>query len=332
MADFKIVVVGGSAGGVEASLALVAGLTPELDAAVCITLHLAPTGPSLFAELLDRRTKMKVSWARNGTRIRPGHIYVAPPDKHLLIEPGYLRLGRGPRENGHRPAIDPLFRTAAHAYCERVIGVVLSGNLDDGSAGLAEIRKMGGKAIVQDPDDSPFNSMPLNAIEIAGTDAIVPALQLSTTILQFINAAIEQPGMCDDLPDDIAAGGEAPMSSDEREDGHLSRYGCPDCGGALWEVREGELVRYRCRVGHAYTEESLLEAMTDGVERAMWASLRALEEQAAQAHRLAQRMKARGHVALTERFIKQALDSEERAALIRAALLRAAGGEEKTAD
>lgn len=332
MGDFKIVVVGGSAGGVEASLSLAAGLSPELDAAVCIALHLAPTGPSLFAELLDRRTNMNVSWARDGDAIRPGHIYVAPPDQHLLIEPGYLRLGRGPRENGHRPAIDPLFRTAAHVYCERVIGVILSGNLDDGSAGLDEIRKMGGKAIVQDPADSPFNSMPLNAIEIAGADAVVPALHLAETIHQFVTAPNGKSGLCEDLPDDIAAGGDAPMSTDEREQGQLSGYGCPDCGGALWEVRDGELVRYRCRVGHAYTEESLLEAMTDGVERAMWASLRALEEQAAQAHRLARRMKARGHAALTERFTKQALDAEQRAALIREALLRVAAGQEKTAD
>lgn len=321
METLKVVVIGGSAGGVELSLRLARDLPKDLDAAVFIVIHLSPSAPSAFAELLNRRSALPVAWAQHGEPIQPGRIYLCPPDLHLLLEERHMCLGRGPRENGHRPAVDPLFRTAAHAHGPRVVGVIISGNLDDGSIGLREIRAMGGKAIVQNPDDAIYNGMPLNAIEEAGADAIVPAADLAATIAEFVR---DLPGAANGenpLPDDIADGGEAPMSSDEREDGAPSVFGCPDCGGVLWEVEEDEIVRYRCRVGHAYSDESLLSSQTEGVERAMWAALRTLEESAEQAHRLARRMRSRGHGSLHERFRSQALDHEERAGIIRRALL-----------
>jgi two-component system chemotaxis response regulator CheB len=322
MQDFSIVVIGGSAGGVQAIIGVAEQLPADLNAAVFVALHLSPSAPSVLAELLNRRSAMQVEWAIDGVEIEAGTIYVAPPDKHLTLEPGHVALGRGPRENGHRPAIDPLFRTAAHVYCERVIGVVLSGNLDDGSVGLVEIRKMGGKAIVQDPTDSPYSGMPQNALDAAGADVVCPADQLADAIIELVNRPAPTIELCRDMPEDIATGGKSPMAADEREEGELSVYGCPDCGGALWEIDDGKTLRFRCRVGHSYTDESLLEGMTDGVERAMWAALRALEEQATQARQLARRMKARGHSSLTERFLGQAVESEERALIIRRALLR----------
>jgi two-component system chemotaxis response regulator CheB len=333
MDDFKVVVVGGSAGGVEIARTITRDLPASLNAAVFITLHLSPTSESVFAELLDRTSQMNVCWARDGAVIEAGNIYVAPPDEHMLVERGYVRLGRGPRENGHRPAVDPLFRTAAHAYCDRTIGVIISGNLDDGSAGLKEIRKMGGKAVVQDPKDALYDGMPLSAIDVAGADDIVKAAQLSERIVALVIGTTDPSLGCgEDMPEDIAAGGETPMSADEREAGERSVFGCPDCGGVLWEIKDGELVRFRCRVGHAYTEESLLEAMGEGVERAMWAALRALEEQAVQGHNLAKRMKARNHQPLYERFTKRALEAEERAAIVRAALLKSRAESAKAPD
>lgn len=320
--DFGVVVVGGSAGSVEGSLQLVQHLPEDLSAAVFICIHLSASAPSRFAELLNRRGRMRSGWARDGERITAGQIYVAPPDMHLLLEGGHICLGRGPRENGHRPAIDPLFRSAAHGYGERVIGVVLSGNLDDGTAGLREIRRMRGRAIIQDPDDALYPSMPRSALDEVGADAVVPLALVPDTIVEMVTQRVPASAAIGELPHDIAAGGEAPMSDDERTSGKLSAFGCPDCGGALWELQDGEIISFRCRVGHAYTDESLLEAQTDGVERAMWAALRALEEASAHAHRLARRMKARGHPDLMERFRNQALDAEERAAVIRRALLK----------
>jgi two-component system, chemotaxis family, protein-glutamate methylesterase/glutaminase len=324
MSTKKIVVIGGSAGGVETALQLTRDLPKDLNAAVFIVIHLSPSAPSLFAELLNKKSGIPVNWAVDGERIEAGHAYVARPDMHLIIDDEHICLGHGPRENGHRPAIDPLFRTAAHAHGENVIGVVLSGNLDDGGLGLREIRKMGGKAVVQDPKDSLYPGMPTNAIAEAGADVIVPVSGLGAAITQLVNAATSGNGNGAGMPDDIAAGGEGPMSIDERRDGKTSAFGCPECGGALWVVEEEEenVLRYRCRVGHAFSDESLLGSQAEGIERAMWAALRALEEGADQAHRLAQRMRTRGHASLYERFLAQALDYEERGKLIRRVLLR----------
>jgi two-component system, chemotaxis family, protein-glutamate methylesterase/glutaminase len=293
--NFAIVVIGGSAGAVETVMSLGRALPADLNAAVFIALHLSPSAPSALAELIGRKAAMRVAPAQDGEDIEPGRIYVARPDLHLVVEAGRVALGRGPRENGHRPSVDPLFRTAARVYKQRVIGVVLSGNLDDGSAGLREIRSCGGRAIVQDPADAAFPGMPSNALDIAGADATVSAAQLAERITEFVNAPNGSNGKPDDVSHDIATGGRSPMTFDEREAGKPSPFGCPDCGGALWEVQDGQLVRYRCRVGHAYNEEALLEAQTEGIERAMWAALRALEEAAGQARRMTERMRQRGH-------------------------------------
>jgi two-component system, chemotaxis family, protein-glutamate methylesterase/glutaminase len=318
--NFAIVVVGGSAGAVETVMALGRELPADLNAAVLIVLHLSPSAPSGLAELIGRKAAMRVGWARDGEEIRAGRIYVARPDMHLVIESGTAGLGRGPRENGHRPAVDPLFRSAAAAYRERVIGVVLSGNLDDGAMGLRDIRRCGGRAIVQDPNDSAYAGMPTNALDIAGADAIVPAEKLAEQIVQFASRPRKSTSPPDHHSDDIATGARHPMSQDEREVGRPSVFGCPDCGGALWEMKDGEMVRFRCRVGHAYNEEALLEAQTEGIERAMWAALRALEEATAQANSMTERMRNRGHDSIARRLSEKAREHETRARIIRHAL------------
>lgn len=321
MGDYWVVVIGGSAGGVEGVIGIAAELPADLNAAVLVTIHISPVGRSALAGLIGRKSALKAVSAQNGDVLEAGRIYVAPPDFHLLVESGRLALGHGPRENGHRPAIDPLFRTAAHGYGARVIGVILSGNLDDGSVGLREIRRMGGRAIVQDPGDAAYEEMPRNAIDSAGADIVAPLRDIAHHITTLVGGSLSV-ARVGEVPLDIAAGGEAPVGADEREAGELSPFGCPDCGGVLWQLRDGKLVRYRCRVGHAYTEENLLDAQLNGVDRAMWAALRALEEASANAQALARRMQSRGHEKLTERFMKQAMDAEQRAAIIRRALLK----------
>jgi two-component system, chemotaxis family, protein-glutamate methylesterase/glutaminase len=321
MSDFRIVVIGGSAGAVEAVIGVATGLPADLPAAVLIAVHISPVARSALAELIGRRSALKVASAHDGDVLEAGRIYVAPPDCHLLVEAGHVSLGHGPRENGHRPAIDPLFRTAAHNYGPRVVGVILSGNLDDGAMGLREIRRMGGRAIVQNPADALYDEMPRNAIDSADPDVVAPVRDIAQHITRLVAASPSASGV-EDLPPDIAAGGEAPLSADERESGELSPFGCPDCGGALWQLHDGELVRYRCRVGHAYTEQNLLDAQFSGVDRAMWAALRALEESASNALALAKRMRARGHEKLAGRFTKQAMEAEMRAVIIRRALLK----------
>lgn len=318
--SFGIVVIGGSAGAVESVMALGGALPGDLDAAVLIALHVSPSAPSVLTELIGRRSALAVSSAIDGDEIVPGRIYVAQPDLHLVVEAGRIKLGRGPRENGHRPAVDPLFRTAARIYRNRVIGVVLSGNLDDGSSGLREIRACGGRAIVLDPADCAFAGMPSNAIDVAGADAVVPAAELAPTVVEFVRQVARQASSPVPESGDISTGGQHAMMEDEREIGRPSAFGCPDCGGVLWEYDDGQLARFRCRVGHAYNEEALLEAQNEGIERAMWAALRALEESAEQAGRIVERMQQRGHTGIAQRFTSRAQEYAARAEIIRRAL------------
>lgn len=321
--NFAVVVIGGSAGAVESVMALGRLLPADLEAAVLIALHLSPSSPSILTELIGRRAGMKVESTVDGDELAPGRIYVAQPDLHLVVEPGRIRLGRGPRENGHRPAVDPLFRTAARVYGTRVIGVILSGNLDDGSSGLREIRACGGRAIVLDPADCAFAGMPTNAIDIAGADAIVPEADLAATIVDFVKQVSHQEHgrhPTERLSRDISTGGAHAMLEDEWDTGRPSTFGCPDCGGVLWEYDDGQLTRFRCRVGHAYNEEALLEAQNEGIERAMWAALRALKEAAQQSDRIRERMEQRGHADIARRFAKRSQEHEARSEIIRHAL------------
>jgi two-component system, chemotaxis family, protein-glutamate methylesterase/glutaminase len=196
-----LVVIGASAGGVQALTSVVSGLPPDLGAAICIVLHISPDSRSMLADILTRAGKLPCRSARDGERLRAGVILVAPPDHHLAIEDERIRLTVGPRENGHRPAIDVLFRTAAEAFDRRVVGVVLSGMRDDGSAGLAAIKAAGGGAIVQDPEDALYSGMPASAIANVTADAIVPSALLATTIAAMVNG--EKPRLRRDLPNRV---------------------------------------------------------------------------------------------------------------------------------
>jgi two-component system chemotaxis response regulator CheB len=321
-----IVVIGASAGGVQIIAELARKLPADLKAAVFVSIHVPANAPSGLPTILNREGPLLAVHAVDGEPIQTGRIYIAPPDRHLLIHPGTVRLGRGPRENGHRPAVDPLFRTAARAYGARVIGVILTGNLSDGTAGLIELKRAGGIAVVQEPTDAVFDGMPRSAIDsLPDIDYTVRSSDLADLLIELVAEAAPAPAKSrrDISPadPDLAEGGAGPLGTDEREEGHPSVYGCPDCGGVLWEKVDGQLLRYRCRVGHAFTPESLLDAQTNGLETALWAALRALSEMEQQARGLADRMQSRGHARLAERFIAQAEDAAQRASVIRLVLV-----------
>jgi two-component system, chemotaxis family, protein-glutamate methylesterase/glutaminase len=329
MAERDIIVVGASAGGVETLQQLVHSFPERLDAAVFITLHFPSHGRSVLPRILSRVSHQPVLHPLDGERIVMGRIYIAPPDFHLLVDRNAIRLVRGPRENGHRPAIDPMFRSAALAFGPRVIGVVLTGNLDDGTSGLAAIKRRGGLALAQDPDDALFPSMPQSAIEHVAVDRISPIRSMWPALDALMKTPIEKREyaiMSDDVTEnELAAADLSAIEEPERHPGHVSAFSCPDCGGVLWELKDGDFVRFRCRVGHAWTGDGLIAKQSDILDDALWTALRSLEESVPLARQLADRHRERGNPRLAARFEHQASATEARADVIRNALMQERG-------
>jgi two-component system chemotaxis response regulator CheB len=307
-----LVVIGASAGGVEALKQVVAGLPADLPAAVCIVLHLAPTSSSALAGILERAGALSCNWAVDGAPLRPGRIVVAPPDHHLLVEEGRMRLDVGPRENGHRPAIDALFRSAAQDRRGGVVGVVLSGTRDDGSAGLAVIKAQGGAAVVQDPEDALYPGMPSSAIENVVVDAVAPAARVADAITALVVGAPLPAGLRGSSP-----------AGDPAGPGRLTLV-CPECGGVLSERSEEGVPGWRCHVGHLYSPDSLEQAQGAAVEAALWTALRSLEDRAALMRRLAEQSTERARPRSARIFALQAEQAKEQAALLRRVVHEAA--------
>ena len=319
----RVIVIGASAGGVEALMELTSALPKDFPAAVFIVLHVAPYGTSVLPAILNRRGALRAMQPADGQAIKAGEIYIAPPDHHLLVRRGTMRLTRGPAENGHRPAIDTLFRSAAVSYGRQVIGVVLTGMLDDGTAGLQAIKMRGGLAIAQEPGSALFSSMPRSAVENVEMDFVVPLAEIAPILTRLVREAM--PGESEDaVPDSEEQEVKiAELDKNALESARLgtpSAFSCPDCHGVLWEAQEGKLLRYRCRVGHAFTPDSLMAAQSQSLEEALWVALRALEESAAMARRLGERAGGRGHALAGRRFEEQEQDALSRAAIIREAL------------
>ncbi|HKO02315.1 MAG TPA: chemotaxis protein CheB [Thermoanaerobaculia bacterium] len=325
MRNQRIVVIGASAGGVEALSIVVRDLPESLAAPVCIVLHIPFDAPTLLPTILNRRTELEVVAATDGAKLKNGTIYVAQPDRHLIVANGFLRLTRGPRENRHRPAVDAMFRSAALAYGSGVVGVVLTGSLDDGTAGLQAIKQRGGIAIVQDPRDALYASMPQSAIENVGVDTVVPLAEVGGAITAAIAAPAPKrrtsPHDAElEMEKRIAEMDEDAMTTDERP-GRPSPYSCPDCGGVLWELSQEGYVRYRCRVGHALSPEALLGAHQEKVEEALWSALKTLDERARLSGRLAVAEREKGHDWMARRFDEQEDDARKRAEVIRQFLM-----------
>jgi two-component system chemotaxis response regulator CheB len=324
-----IIVVGASAGGVEALATLARGLPADFPAAVFMVLHVPPHGTSVLPKIISRAGPLPATHAWDGEPIQPGRIYVAPPDRHMLLKLGHVRVARGPTENSHRPAIDPLFRTAARQYGRRVIGVVLSGLLDDGTAGLLAIKERGGTAIVQHPDDALFSSMPRSALENVAVDHALPIAEITAVLKRLASEPLPKLAEAAAPAEMRVEADMAELELDALENRHRpgapSGYGCPACGGALWELRDGDLMRYRCRVGHAWSPDSLLAEQSGGVEAALWSALRALEERASLARNMSARAGQRGTDSIARKFADQARESETDARLIREVLLAKRG-------
>jgi two-component system, chemotaxis family, protein-glutamate methylesterase/glutaminase len=313
-----VVVVGASAGGVEALEKLVAGLPAELPASIFVVLHLMADGTSVLPAILDRAGPLRATAATGGERFERGRIYVAPPDRHMLLRGDRIVLTRGPRENGHRPAIDPLFRSAAREHGRRAVGIVLSGMLDDGVLGASAIKRHGGAVLVQDPADAGQGSMPANALEHVAVDHCAPAGELGQILCDVIDtpldatAAPHEPTTADDGGDGV---GELAIDTavDPIPDGRPAGLICPDCGGALWEQHEQSLIRYECRVGHRYSPESLVAGQAGALEEALWSALHSLEERADLLRRMARR--ATGPAG--QRFATRSAAAQQHAAILR---------------
>jgi two-component system chemotaxis response regulator CheB len=318
-----IIVVGTSAGGVEALRALVGGLPADFPASVFIVMHTAPDSPGVLAGILDRAGPLPAVYARNRERIEPGRVYVAPPDTHLLLEPGHVRLTHGPRENRFRPAIDPLFRSAAQVFGPRVVGVILTGGLDDGVSGLWAIKRLGGVTVVQDPAEAFMPSMPLSAIDQVEVDYTLPLAQIPPVLTRLASTTLAEQGGYE-VPEDLEIEVKIAME-DNALDAGVTRLGspsvftCPECHGTLLQLKENGRTRYRCHTGHAFSADSLLSQLTESVEETLWSAIRSIAESAMLMRHMAEHVRE-ADAGTAERFIERAREAEGRGELVRQAV------------
>jgi len=335
MAKKDIVVVGASAGGMAALEQLVAGLPRGLPASLFVVWHLAPGVKSVLPTLLARAGPLPACNPKDGDPIEPGRIYVGPNDHHMLLENGYIRVARGPKENRFRPAIDPLFRSAAYVYGPRAIGVVLSGALDDGTAGLWAIKLRGGTAVVQDPAEAVQRSMPLSALDNVEVDYKLPVAQIGPLLDRLVREpAGREPLLPAREREKMEAELKIAREVDSRiEDilqyGELSPFTCPECHGVLATFRDGSITRFRCHTGHAVSAATLLEAGTEQVEQRLMDALRALDETIMLLNQLGEDYARKGKTATAEQCFNRARDAYERSRPIREAALE---NEEFTTD
>jgi two-component system chemotaxis response regulator CheB len=324
-----IVVVGASAGGLDPLRALLRGLPGDLPAALFVVLHIPATGGSALPRILDRSGPLAADTAVDGERIEPGRVYVAPPDQHLLVVKDTVRLSRGPRMNGVRPAADPLFRSAALHAGPRVTGVVLSGTLDDAALGSATVERLGGRVIIQDPDEADYDSMPRSAIVVTGQPVVVPASGLASQVIRLAggDSDLALPGTARPAdPDEDLVAEITGLLDGFVETNPLSRtysgLTCPECGGPLYFSHRERTDTYDCLVGHRYSAQSLVEEHGAGVERTLWLAIRSLEERGKLTARLAESARQRGHLLSASRFARAAEEAERSADVLREARWR----------
>lgn len=331
VAERDLVVVGASAGGVEALRAFVAALPADLPAAVLVVLHVPANGGSALANVLSRSCALPVAPAVQDQELLRGTVTVAVPDRHLLVAGDRLVLSRGPRENGHRPAVDPLFRSAAQVAGPRTVAVVLSGTLDDGAAGALAVERHGGVVVVQDPAEALYDGMPRAALQATAAARTATAAGLGALVAELAGQPVAEPadpatttGLEPDrmrLETAMAAFDAEALGSPDRP-GDPAGLTCPDCAGPLFSIPEETLQRYRCRVGHAWTAQSLAAEQSSAVEGALWMALRSLEEKADLARTMAVRARERGHELTGRRFVEQADEAHSSALLLRELLQR----------
>src|SRR5688572_23767092 len=322
MAAVDVVVIGASAGGLQALSNILAELPAQLRAAILAVVHTPPERTSNLPAVLSRAGAVPVQFVTRDQVLECGHVYVAPPDYHVLATQIGATLNHGPKENGFRPAIDPLFRSAAKIYGPRAMGVILSGALDDGAYGLKLIKDAGGIAVVQDPEEAVVQSMPLSALRNVAVDHILTASAIAQLITESSVTAHEgRPPMARQKEQSEPVEDEVTIEEMNKEFGPASALTCPDCGGALWEIVDGQLARYRCHVGHQYSSEGLDSGQRDVVEEALWTAVRVLEEHADLRSRMSRRADVAGLEAVSTGFAESAQSAHAQAQTIRDVLV-----------
>lgn len=303
--EVRVVALGASAGGIPALTALIGSLPRDLAAAVFVVLHLSPSSTSALPSILDRAGPLPAAVPRDREHVVSGQIYVAPPDRHLLVEDSIVRVTRGPWENGRRPSVDVLFRSVAKAYGPQAVGIVLSGALDDGASGLAAIERAGGVAFVQDPHDAGIVDMPLAALASSPSAEALPARDLAARVTALagtgppavpgasdppiVKAAVADAGAVAEIA--IAEGGRI---TPEQLDLRAAGLTCPDCNGSLFDTEDPRVDRFRCRVGHSWTADALMQSHGRAIEHALYTALRVLEDRRSLQDRLATRASRHG--------------------------------------
>lgn len=319
MANRDILAIGTSAGGVQALTFLAKRFDPQFPASVLVTIHVPSQIRSTLDELLSRSGPLPAQFAADGDVLKKGRIYIAPPNRHLIVDGIRLALGEGARENNARPAIDPMLRSAAVCCGARTVGAVLTGTLADGASGLWAVKRAGGISVVQDPNDAEFPEMPLTALNRVQPDHVVRLADMPALLDGLVH---QRTGEAKPVPPslkfevDMARGGRATM--DEIDGiGRRSVLACPDCGGVMWEIDEGQLSRFRCHVGHAYTAEMLSLALDENLHRALASAERALEERVALARKLYKQSLDAGHRLIAETWADKAREFEHEMDIIR---------------
>jgi two-component system chemotaxis response regulator CheB len=323
MANRDVIVIGGSSGASTPLKEILSRLPADLPAAVFVVLHIPAQGIGILSTIASAASKLPVRQAENGMAIENGHIYLAAPDHHLLLSENRMMLGRGPRENMVRPAIDPLFRSAALQYGPRVIGVVLSGLLSDGAAGLNAIKRCGGTALVQDPSEATANEMPLRALDATTVDLCVPGARIGDVLSDLVR---KEPGAALPIPAEIRleveiAAGERIGSDNLLEIADPAALTCPSCGGVLSKLKMSNPLRFRCQVGHAYSADALAAEQESRVDEALRVALRIIEERAELVRRMAETGRQNGRLAVAEMYEARAVEYRQYADMIRRVVL-----------
>ncbi|HEY0059608.1 MAG TPA: chemotaxis protein CheB [Flavisolibacter sp.] len=318
-----IVVIGASAGGIIALVEFLKCIPEDFDGYIFVVQHLSPFSPSVLPQILGRVSTMKAVHPRDGEVMKKNTIYVAPPDHHLLLENDQISIKKGPKENRFRPSIDALFRSAAYTYGPRVVGIVLSGLLDDGTSGLWSVKRHNGLCVIQDPEEAEFPSMPLNVLEYVDVDYSVPICEMGSLVSKLTAERAPEKTVLSESEIDLLKTEVNIAAQDNAFDmgvldkGALTPLTCPECSGAMVQVTEGKIVRYRCHTGHGFTDSALLAGVTKAVEDNMWKCVRGMEEAIMILERTARQYEQQGKEETASLFYRKAKETHDRTRVIR---------------
>lgn len=325
--DFPIIVIGASSGGFDALRQLVSKLPPDLDAAIFIVWHMSPAVEGVLPGVLNKYKTLHAANAVDEEPIFPNRIYVAPPDRHMLIEKGRVRVTRGPKENRFRPAVNPLFRSAAFNYGARVIGIILSGALDDGTAGLWSVKHFGGVTIVQDPNDAEVKGMPENALREVQVDHCLSIGAIAEILIS--RSPFKQPLNDEVVENDKKTEAEIRIAAEENafktgifQMSELTPFTCPECHGVLAALRDGNIKRYRCHTGHAFSADSLLASITERIEENMYRAIRGIDESVMLLNHIGDHFAEKNETKLASYYFNKAKEAANKSDILRVAVIR----------